>query len=473
MKYASNVLKIESMKIDSKELIFDYSVDEHVFRTEIFYEDVDFDKLIEKYSPEFIDNIVFHIALLEAMKFCSLAPRIFDLDKYSSFMTPETEPLFTLLFNKIFAQHKWENHLIRYSGPQLQYDAVDNRSDAVAIDVTKSRQTLFSCGGGKDSLVAMKLLETIGESFAVAQYSHSVYGKFEQQQELINDLVEHTGAKKQHRMIVLDDFLDSPTLSSHYKHKINTVCAPETPSGVFEMLPIMLAHGYQSLVVGHEKSADIGNFWWGDAEQEVNHQWGKSLSAEIELNAYIEHNLITNFRYYSILKPVYDLLIFQLLRKDERLIKHTQSCNVSKPWCKRCPKCAYVWLNFYAYLDGKLVDDLFQENLLEVPELKQTFRAMAGLAEHKPFECIGEIGETQLAMWVVGKKGVKSTIIDEVNSKLSDEKVLELIYHYTSVDVANHTIPTKIAQAVIPLFVQASKNAQKRLTAQLATSLKD
>lgn len=105
----------------------------------------------------------------------------------------------------------------------------------------KSVSTIFSCGGGKDSLVAMKLLEDIDEPYTVAQYSHSVYGEFEQQQELIDDLVEHTKARKQHKMTVIEDFLDSPTLSSHYKHKISTVYAPETPCGVFEMLPIMLA----------------------------------------------------------------------------------------------------------------------------------------------------------------------------------------------------------------------------------------
>ncbi len=464
MKYASETLKIDNIHVDGKELVINYSVDEHTFRTEIFYEDVDFNTLVEKYSQAYVDKLVFHIALVEAMKFCSLAPKVFDLTAYSSFMTAETDELFTLLFNKIFAQHKWENGLAHYNGPELRHDSPAESGIVATVAINHSCSTLFSCGGGKDSLVAMKLLEAVDEPYAVAQYSHSVYGKYEQQQALIDDLVEHVHAKAQRRMMVIDDFLDSPTLSAHYKHKISTVCAPETPSGVFEMLPIMLAHGYKYLVVGHEKSADVGNFWWDEAEQEVNHQWGKSLDAETALNGYIENNLITDFRYYSILKPIYDLLIFQLLIKDERLVKHTQSCNVSKPWCKRCPKCAYVWLNFYAYLDENLVNDIFQENLLDVPELKQTFRAMAGLTNHKPFECIGEIGETQLALWVMGKKGVQSEIIDEVNALLDEASVQALIDHYTAVDEDRHTIPTEISRKVMPIFNHISTLAAKRLT---------
>lgn len=464
MKYASNNLAIVNIKIDTKELIFDYAVDEHSFRTEIYYEDVDFNKLINMFGKDYVDKLVFHIALLEGMKFCSLAPKTFNLEEYSQYITTDTVELFSNLFNKIFAQHKWENDLAHYQGPELKYTTNNSSVETVTIDSNKACKTLFSCGGGKDSLVAMKLLEQIKEPFAVAQYSHSVYGKFEQQQELIDDLVKHVNAAKQHRMMVIDDFLDSPTLSSHYKHKINTVCAPETPCGVFEMLPIMLAHDYNYLVVGHEKSADVGNFYWQEGEQEVNHQWGKSLDAEVILNGYIENNLVANFRYYSILKPIYDLLIFQLLRKDERLIKHTQSCNVSKPWCKRCPKCAYVWLNFYAYLDENLVSDMFNENLLEVPELKKVFRAMAGLTSHKPFDCIGEIGETELALWVAGQKGLKGEAIDEINNKITKEDILRMIEHYSGVDDVHHNMPADISQKVMPIFEHISKTTQDRLS---------
>ncbi len=471
MKYASDKLSIENIQVDGNELVINYAVDQHTFRTEIFYEDVTFSRLTLLYGKEFVDRLVFHIALLEGMKFCSLAPRAFDLHPYSRYITADTEQLFSLLFNKIFAQHKWENDLVHYTGPQLVYVKHEpgRTTEPTTAKLSGDCQTLFSCGGGKDSLVAMKLLEEIEEPYAVAQYSHSVYGKYEQQQALIDDLVAHVHAKKQHRMMVIEDFLDSPTLSAHYKHKISTVCAPETPSGVFELLPIMLAHGYKHLVVGHEKSADVGNFWWDEAEQEVNHQWGKSLEAEVALSGYIENNLIANFRYYSILKPIYDLLIFQLLRKHERLITHTQSCNVSKPWCRRCPKCAYVWLNFYAYLDEHLVDDIFTENLLAVPELKQTFRAMAGLTKHKPFECIGEVGETQLALLAAGKKGLKSDIIDEVKAKLDRAAIRELVDHYATVDGSEHTIPPDIARRVIPIFVHASEAARIRLKNQISS----
>ena len=65
-----------------------------------------------------------------------------------------------------------------------------------------------------------------------------------------------------------------------------------------------------------------------------------------------------------------------------------------------------------AYLDKDLVNNIFQKNLLDIPELEDTFLKILGLKGHKPFECIGETGEARLAMYYCMLKGVSGRVMD-------------------------------------------------------------
>ena len=52
------------------------------------------------------------------------------------------------------------------------------------------------------------------------------------------------------------------------------------------------------------------------------------------------------------------------------------SCNVDKLWCRRRPKCLYVWVNYTAYIETTLVESIFQEKLSDVPENLPIFREL-------------------------------------------------------------------------------------------------
>ena len=66
------------------------------------------------------------------------------------------------------------------------------------------------CGGGKDSLVSMKLLERAGIGYDTFVYSHSTYGRGKLQHDLIDGLVAHCTPRRVHRGWVIDDALDAP-----------------------------------------------------------------------------------------------------------------------------------------------------------------------------------------------------------------------------------------------------------------------
>ena len=103
---------------------------------------------------------------------------------------------------------------------------------------------------------------------------------------------------------------------------VQTVTAAETLSSIFAALPILLQHGYSHIVLGHEASANRGNLIWAATGEEVNHQWGKSQAAERLLRAYVQKELVSDLGLFSLLMPIFDVVIFELLRRDEASLDH-------------------------------------------------------------------------------------------------------------------------------------------------------
>ena len=110
---------------------------------------------------------------------------------------------------------------------------------------------------------------------------------------------------------------------------------------------------------------------WESTGEDINHQCEKSREAEILFSKYIQQALNSNASYFSVLQPLYDAVIFSVAASRFEAAIYTHSCNFVKPWCKRCPKCCYVWLMFMAFFPCNVVDEMFQgANLLDIPQGK-------------------------------------------------------------------------------------------------------
>jgi hypothetical protein len=268
-------------------------------------------------------------------------------------------------------------------------------------------------------------------------------------------------------MWMMDDFLCSPVLDLGNKSNMKSLCAAETPTSIFAVLPTVLSHGYQYIVLAHEKSANVGNMVWDKTGEDINHQWGKSFEAETLLNSYLREELIQNVSYFSILQNLYDLGIFQLLRRVERgAVGATHSCNMKKPWCEKCPKCSYVWLNYAAFLPKDLVDHIFQgHNLLDMPENQLWFQQMLGMGEHTPFECIGQIEETRLAFELCKRQGWTGRAMETYKTNFPNLDTASICDKFLRVGDPG-TIPPAIAAKVkgfVDESVQMGLDSIKRL----------
>ena len=431
------------------------------FANTFWYDGVDLPELEERFGREALERIYFHVAAFEANKLCSLRPERLDLGPFARFHTRAFEDLWRTVLGHVWAQWRYQHDDPDYAGPELTSSPADGEGP-LEFEPGET-EALWFCGGGKDSLVAGKLLEDAAIPYDSFSYSSSVYGPAELQHRLVDRVLDRRRPRHRRRLWIQDDFMDSPVTRLHPELGVRHLLAGETPSSVFAALPLVLCFGYRHLIVAHERSADFGNLVWERTGEEINHQWGKSLAAERLLSRYVAGELVLSVRYWSLLKPIWDVLIFQLLAGDTSSVPYAHSCNVEKPWCRRCPKCAYVWLGYMAYLPEDVVAPIFGENLFDAPENLPHYRGMLGLGAHTPFECIGTVDEARLAFEICRRKGVGGQAMEVFVREVPAVDVEASLERFLAVDAGSSAIPEAIFARLRPLFEGAAEAARSRL----------
>lgn len=443
---------------DRHQLFFQHRANDLTFTTSLWYHDCDLVELEERFGEEVLQRIYFHIGAFEINKLASLAPQTVSFGPFAPFVTADFVDLWSTITRNVWAQWRFENDLPDTMPPRVIDPIVEGGAPPIEVPEGE-RSFLAFCGGGKDSLVAARLLEAADVEYESFVYASSIYGNLDAQHAIIDRLIEHLAPSAVRRVSIFDDFLDSPVLQLDPELGVHTLTAAETPSSIFEALPLVLQHGTRHLVLGHERSADVGNLVWDRTGEEVNHQWGKSTEAELLLAGYVREHLISSCSFFSILKPINDVVIFSLLAQEAPdAIAATHSCNVSKPWCRRCPKCVYVWLSYLAYLDEDLVTAMFGEDLFEVEENREDLLMMAGLGAHTPFECIGQIEETRLALQRCRAKGMTGRLLDLI-PPLDPAEVARSAARFTQVDASYPGLPPEIRDVVLDRQLAAAQRA--------------
>ncbi|HMG52277.1 MAG TPA: hypothetical protein VK601_02320 [Kofleriaceae bacterium] len=364
------------------------------------------------------------------------------------------------MFHHVWAQWRYEHDLPDYDGPRF-VDPIAPAAPPLRVPAGAVELLAF-CGGGKDSLVALKLLERAGLPFATLGYAHSVYGAAEPQHALLDRIAGATPRARAERQWVIDDLLDAPVARLRPGLGVKYILAAETPASVFAALPLALARGYRGLVVAHEASANSGNLAWNG--EVVNHQWGKGWDAEQLLDDYVRRALVADLRYFSVLQPIHDEVIFELLARDPELATLTHSCNLRKPWCGACAKCAYVWLQFAAHLPPDVVHRTFGADLGERADNERWFREMLGLAEHTPFECVGSAPEARLAITLARARGFHGPRLAGYAAAVGPVDVAALAAPLLRVGT-QHGMPPHVAAGVMPQLHAAAAAAADRLAA--------
>lgn len=433
---------LNAIKVHENHLELHYTLDAtHSFLTKVLYPRgtlADFQSKFASTSSDLAHRVYCHIALVECLKFIAVFPRTLDVSCIAEGITMEALNFFTLVAGNAWGQHFHENDVRDYHGPAFIIDgkpAADSprlRRGATAAPLAESLwkpvstsadaplpPILCSNGGGKDSFLAMKLLEEAGFPIHVFQHARTEYGPFSHQHSMQHGFFPHiadlkNGKGRVHEISIIDDFTDGSMMALlnpdlRGEAILGHPCQVGWPEMVFSSLPFTLTYGYAGFSLGNERSADSAQVDEStlDGGREVNHQWLKSFSACQSLRSFLRSTVAEGMEVFSLLKPLHDYRIYQLLKRYPQVLPDIHSCNIIKPWCRRCPKCAYVWINLCAIFGESRLRPIFHENLLDVPELQSSWIELLGLGDHNAFECVGEVNETRLAFYAAAEQGLE------------------------------------------------------------------
>lgn len=154
-------LSLSSWSRGRHQLAFSYSFEDLFFSSTFWYEGADFYELEERYGAKFMQRLYFHIAAFDINKVVSLRPDRLSWGPFADFATPEFASLWRDIFKNVWAQWRYQNDDPEYFGPSFEVSPVSAVSAPVETEQGEVDILAF-CGGGKDSLVAMKLLERGG-----------------------------------------------------------------------------------------------------------------------------------------------------------------------------------------------------------------------------------------------------------------------------------------------------------------------
>ena len=183
-------------------------------------------------------------------------------------------------------------------------------------------------------------------------------------------------------------------------------------SGIYAFCLALAAvlYGYDKVAMGNERSANVGNV---TLDFEVNHQWSKSIEFEELFGEFNKKYMLKNFSYFSLLRPLSELDIARRFANLEQYHKVFTSCNkafkIDKEkrldrWCGNCDKCRFVFLALSPFMDKNNLIAAVGHNLLDDESQKNGFAELFGLDNHKPFECVGEMEECCVALYLLYQK---------------------------------------------------------------------
>lgn len=478
-KKTKNTIKVERLDIFEKNINITYSLNsKHFFQTNIYYPNGDLEKIKSLYSEDDLNKIYSNIALFEGMKFMVIFPDYFDITNIQSGINIHAINYFNYAIKLLYSQHLYENNNTTWKRPEFIYSKLSefSQENKVKINIEKingekdrkKRPFLVSNGGGKDSHLAMRLMEEAGFDFDVFTQARSEYGRADiqlrEQEKNLKHLRNGT-LKSTNKLIINDDFTDGTFVQNYFPEitgecTLGFPCQVGFPEMIFESLVFVLAKGYNYFITGNERSANASQVKGLEKEDTVNHQYLKSYDSEKNLNNYIFNYLLEDFEVFSILRPIHDYRIYRLISQYPEIIPDVHSCNIVKPWCKDCSKCAYVFLNLIAVFDADKILENFNENLFEKESLMIYWNQLMGLGEHNAFECVGEVDETRAAFKLCVDKGLKGKAIDLFKNSGLIEKCdfAEIDKKYGKVYEEDLLIPDFVFQKIKPLMERRNEN---------------
>ncbi len=278
-----------------------------------------------------------------------------------------------------------------------------NEHSAARSNESIGSRVLLPFGGGKDSTLTLSLLDNVT---ALAIHATDVQRR----------VAAAAGIELLEVRRALDPLLAVRTAEGGLNGHI-----PITAINSSVTVLVAALCGFDEVVMANERSAEEPTMLV-DGHIPVNHQYSKTFAFEQMLAAAVAPSGV---RYFSLVRRWSELAIAGALAPDTTLRTRILSCNrafsltrpqVDPTWCLDCAKCRFTFLSFAVFLTPTEAIDMFGGNPLDDPDQVDGFRA---LWADKPFDCVGELAESALAMAYLGT--VPAWRSTTVVSALADE----------------------------------------------------
>ena len=288
----------------------------------------------------------------------------------------------------------------RIAFPRLGAEgSASSRGGAVTVVgvLNLPKRTLVPIGGGKDSLVAVEAIKSIGGEATAVWVGNSA---------LIAACAERTGLPTLNIQRELAPALFELNRLGAWNGHI-----PVTAVNSAILAVAAILYGYDSIAFANERSASAATLEYEG--QQVNHQWSKGYVFEQLLGNWLHTHVASDLDYCSLLRPYSELAITRAFAKLTPYFDAFSSCNRNfrllgpKPtdrWCGECPKCHFVFLALAPFLPKPRLLSIFGRNLLDDENQASGFDALLEYQDHKPFECVGEGAEARAAMYALSQR---------------------------------------------------------------------
>jgi len=309
-----------------------------------------------------------------------------------------------IVYKKGLGEFFYRNNLDPKISPKFTYD---KNAQPKIFNIEKNNKCLVAVSGGKDSIVAAELLKDGGFDIT------AIFTEAQRESDIVNKTMDLLGVKSlKFRRILDPKILDTHKYDGHVP-----------VSAMFAFLGVLYAvlykHSY--CVMANEYSSNFGNTKYkGD---DINHQWSKSSEFEILFSDYVKEFITPDVKYFSLLRPFYEIRIAEMFSRHKKYFNNFSSCNknftVEKTerhglWCGECPKCVFAFTLLSAFLTKKELLEIFKKNLYQDSNLLPLFKDVLGLGKIKPFDCVGTFEESKTAFKMGGKNFKDSFIVRQL-----------------------------------------------------------
>ncbi len=377
---------------------------------------------LKKIKQNTLKNFIFHLGLAEIPSYWKLtcSPKI---KIKAGFLGKSQKKWWKNLLLKGLGEFFYKNHIDFTSPSFISIETTFPKQEILASQgEIKKNAFLVPVGGGKDSALTLELL---------TKTRQSIYPFSLNQNSPAKEVIKVSGWSK--NTILAERYLDKKLLELNRKAFLNG----HTPFSAylsFLSLLVALIFNLKSVVLSNERSANEGNLKYHNII--INHQYSKSFAFERLFRQYVKTYLTKDINYFSLLRPLYELQIVKRFAQYPKYFPAFLSCNEAfktnsgrkKPtgkWCGKCPKCLFVFISLYPFLEDKTLIKIFNKNLFGDKSLLPLMKELTGQEKSKPFECVGTKNENLAALYL-GLEKAKKTQKNPYLLKYFKEKILPL-----------------------------------------------